>query len=297
MNVWRLRLRSGKEGVEHSDARAFAFQNGWVGAGWGLDESEHADRLADGSSDAEAYRRLAVEIFPGDTSFTTALENIAFKMAPGDHCWAYESRTGEYWCAMVQGAFEYRQGGDFDRHDLHMLRSCKWTCVGTADAVPGAIRRAFAGPFGTVTALTADKARIERAGRTAFGIIDETLPNDLFEAAGPDDLEDLIALYLQSSGWRLYPSTAKLSMASYEFIMVHEETGERAGVQVKSGAVNYLEQSVAGDLDKFFVFLAGQEPRVSGSNLICVLTREDIRDFAIEKRHLLPLRLTRSWNV
>ena len=80
-----------------------------------------------------------------------------------------------------------------------------------------------------------------------FGLRQPTLNGDLFAAAGPEDLEDLVALYLQEQGWRTFPSTAKVSMASYEFVLVHHETGHHAGVQVKSGGIGFLNQDVAQD--------------------------------------------------
>ena len=294
-NVWRLRMKSGKPDVHATQARAFAFDNGWVGAGWGLDESVHNNSLVDGSTDVAAYRRLANDVFPGDASFERALATIGSQMTEGDYCWAYDSYTGEYWCAKVEGGFQYRQGGEFDRYDFHMVRPCAWARAGTADAVPGAIRRAFAGPFGTITSLNADKDRIIRAAKTALGESNQTEANDLFEATGPEDLEDLVALYLQDQGWQIYPSTAKVTMASYEFIMVHKDSCARAGVQVKSGSVSRLDQGVAEGFDRFFVFLAGENPQVIGDERLTVISRAEILEFASTNVSLLPRRLMRSW--
>ena len=288
-------MKSGKPGVDHSAARAFAFENGWVGAGWGLDASPHEMSICNGSTDLDAYEACAVEVFAGDASLRRALSAIGSAMAVGDYCWSYDSHKGEYWCCKVIGDFQYHQGGPFDQYDLHMLRPCRWAKVGTAESVPGAIRRAFAGPFGTVTALSSDKNRIINAAKLALGEPGQKIFGDLFDAAGPEDLEDLIALYLQSEGWLLLPSTAKVSMASYEFVMVHKETGLRAGVQVKSGGVKQLRQQVADDFDEFFVFLAGKNPTVLGDDRVRLIEREDVRVFAERHRSLLPARLRAVW--
>lgn len=294
--AWRLRMKSGAPGVDHAAARAFAFQYGWVGAGWGLDGSPWEDRIEDGSSDAARYLRGAREVYPGDRSLERALKIVADEMSIGDFCWAYESSLGEYWCAEILGDFCYRQGGPFNEFDWHIVRACRWVRVGTADAVPGAIRRAFAGQFGTATELTTDRHRIIDAARFAFG--DATAPrrNDLFEAAGPEDLEDLVALYLQSQGWLIYPSTAKVSMANYEFVMVNSATNEKAGVQVKSGGVAHLNHEISEEFDRFFVFLAGSNPTVEGDNRIELISRETIEHFASVSRELLPERLCRTWS-
>lgn len=166
-NVWRVRLQSGKDGVDHASARKFVIETGVVGAGWGLDDAEPSLQLPDRTTDYGLYLRRAKEWFGrlGDTDKLERAANIfGVEMQQNDYCWAYVSHVGEYWCGRVAGEFEYRAGGDFDRYDVHMTRRCRWALVGTADAAPGVIRRAFAGPFGTVTRLvTATDVAIEAA--------------------------------------------------------------------------------------------------------------------------------------
>jgi hypothetical protein len=125
------------------------------------------------------------------------------------------------------------------------------------------------------------------------------MPNgDLFELASPDDLEDIVALYLQDKGWSIFPSTAKTSMASYEFVLVHRQTGERAGVQVKSGEVGSLDQKVASDFDLFFVFLAKVHSIITGDvDRIKTIDREELALFAKQNWRLLPKRLKIRWPI
>ena len=72
----------------------FAFENGWVGAGWGLDGSAHADAVADGLTDTDAYETYATLIHPSPKSFQRALRTFAGKMTRGDFCWVYDSERG-----------------------------------------------------------------------------------------------------------------------------------------------------------------------------------------------------------
>jgi hypothetical protein len=288
-------MKSGQGGVKHPAAKAFALTEGWVGSGWGLNGTEYADRIEDGCPDLQKYLELAAYQFPQDTGLSRAARMIGVDMAVGDICWTYDPEKGEYWCGKVTGEFAYRQGGAFDKYDLHLLRPCKWALAGTADAVPGAIRRGFAGPFGAVTQLTTDKERIINAANYALGEPNVETFGDLFEAASPEDLEDLVALYLQGLGWRLLPSTSKTSMASYEFVLVDSESGRRAGVQVKSGNVGHLEQAVADAFDTLFVFLAGHDPRITGSDRTKLIDREQLRRFALDNRAIIPKRLAAVW--
>ena len=295
-NVWRIRMRSGMKGVDHAAARTFAVENGIVGAGWGLNDAPEPSPLPDLCSDVNLYLKHAKLVHPDDNNLEVAAEIFGSRMQVGDFCWMYATHTGEYWCCRIEGGFEYRTGGNFDAYDLHMTRRCTWMRAGAADAVPGVIRRAFAGQFGAVSSIVTDATTAIKAAEFLFRLTQPVLNGDLFAEAGPEDLEDLVALYLQEQGWRVFPSTAKTSMASYEFVLVHHETGKHAGVQVKSGNVDILDQHVADDFDVFFVFMAKATAVVAGTDpRIKRIGQDEIVAFA--KRHwtLLPRRLQARW--
>lgn len=296
VSVWRLRMKSDAGNVDHAAARDFAIENGIVGAGWHLDAPGGGSLLPDMSNDVEEYLRHATSVFGSRSSLLGAVESIGRRMKIGDFGWMYATHKGEYWCCRIDGEFQYRAGGDFDLYDLHIVRPCTWALAGTADAVPGVIRRAFAGPFGVVGTITTGANRAIEAVEIALGTKAVTTRGDLFDTASPEDLEDLVSLYLQSLGWMIFPTTSKASMASYEFVLVNQSNGERAGVQVKSGNVWRLDQAVAGDFDKFFIFLANPSAHLTGSDpRIQILNRKDLLDFAQANWKLLPKRLQLRW--
>jgi hypothetical protein len=289
-------MRSGLEGVDHAAARRFAIKNGIVGAGWGLNDLPKASQPPDLSSDLNLYLQRAKLRFPNDNSLEGVADIFGNQMQVGDFCWLYVTHTGEYWCCRIDGGFEYRAGGNFDAYDLHLTRRCTWVKAGPADAVPGVVRRAFAGQFGTISSIKTDAAAAVEAAEILFKLR-QPIPNaDLFAVATPEDLEDVVALYLQEQGWRVLPSTAKVSMASYEFVLVHHETGRRAGVQVKSGKVGSLNQAVAEDFDTFFVFMANPTAVVVGADSrLTRIGRDEIEAFARRCWALLPTRLQARW--
>ena len=211
-----------------------------------------------------------------------AAKVLGLQMQVEDFCWTYASHTGEYWCCRIDGEFEYRTGGDFDKYDLHLTRRCTWKLAGAADAVPGVVRRAFAGQFGAVSRITSTATNAIEAAEVLFGF-KKPIPNgDLFAVAGPEDLEDLVALYLQEQGWRVFPSTSKVSMASYEFVLVDRDTGKHAAVQVKSGFV-FMTNPVA--------VVADTDPRTKR------IGRDEINAFARAHWKLLPKRLQARWPI
>jgi hypothetical protein len=292
-NVWRFRMRAGSA-ADHARARAFAVENNVVGAGWNLLPRSSVPDLCD---NFELYLEHAQSTYPHELrSLNIAANIIGRKIEIGDYGWAYFSHTGEYWCCQITSAFQYRTGGSFDEHDIHMTRRCKWRKAGSADSVPGVIRRAFSNRFGTVGPIVTDASIAVEAAEIIFGTMMPQTNRDLFALAGPDELEDLVALYLQDQGWYVIPSTAKLSTASYEFILVHSKTGEHAGIQVKSGSEHTLRVDVAEDLDVFFVFTANEQTAVDSDNgRIQRINRADMLAFARRNWPLLPRALRTRW--
>lgn len=155
-NVWRVRMKSGAPGVDHTAARKFALTNGVVGAGWGLNGSTQETEVPDGCRDLLKYLRHAEKVFPSNSALLTAAKIFGSQMKVGDFCWTYIPGAREYWCCRIDGEFEYRVGGAFDLYDLHMTRRCTWANAGTEDMVPEVIINALRSQFGTVTAIKTD---------------------------------------------------------------------------------------------------------------------------------------------
>jgi hypothetical protein len=286
------------DGVDPAAARSFAVEYGIVGAGWALSDAPDPSPLPDRSGDLDQYLQLVKGVFPKDNSVAGVATVFGKQMQIGDYCWMYVTHTGEYWCCRIDGDFEYRTGGSFDEHDLHLTRRCTWAKAGPADAVPGVVRRAFAGPFGTVSAMVTDSQTAIDAAEIHLNQRAIVPGGDLFAVAGPEDLEDIVSLYLQEAGWRVFPSTAKVSMASYEFVLVHSQTGQYAGVQVKSGNVAFLNQEVAQAFDVFFVFMANPSAIVADTDpRIARIKRDEILAFARRAWKLLPRRLQVRWPI
>lgn len=272
VSVWRFRMRAGAE-TDYERARVFAVKNNVVGGGWNLPKK---CRVPDRCNDFSRYLKHARKIhFRDRNNLNKAARIIGREIQIGDYGWAYFSHTGEYWCCKITGDFEFRTGIDFDDYHIHITRPCAWKKAGSADAVPGVIQRAFSYRFGTVSKIVTDADTALEAAEIIFGAKKPQSNGSLLAIANSDELEDLVALYLQASGWRVLPTTAKRSTASYEFILVHSETGKRAGIQVKGGNVSSFSVQVASDLDIFFVFAANKSCVIKSDNQkrLIVLTK------------------------
>lgn len=286
-NVWRLRIKSGVEGVNHIEARRFCFDNGLLGAGWSVEDS-----IRDGETDLGAYLAEAAN-WHGDGSYIRAATALGQTMQVGDFVWTVEPNTGDYWVARVTGPFVYRTGGDYSKFDLHMTRPCEWKRAGVADSVPGPIVRAFAGPFGTISQLSSARDEILAFSQVIFGQR-ATTKAALRDVACHEDLEDITGLYLQKKGWFVIPSSAKKTMPSYEFIVTNAD-GDRAGVQVKSGGYGYNSE-ISSDFNYFFI-VVDVVPNQRDDSVMKYITFNDLDEFGRQYWACLPGRLKSRWRI
>jgi len=127
----------------------------------------------------------------------------------------------------------------------------------------------------------------------------------LLSVLSPEATEDLVGVYLQEvRGYRVVPSTAKRSTQAYEFalrggglkgshVAGRARYGERAVVQVKSGAValspvDYAYLLAEGDTDRVFLFSSrGGYPGSPVEGIEC-LSPGDLTAFAYRYDELLP---------
>ena len=92
-SVWRLRMKSGADGIDHAAARQFAIDNGFVGAGWGLTDPPDPDPLPDGCTDASLYLDHAKEVYPDHNTLEGVVQIFNADMRKGDYCWLYVTHT------------------------------------------------------------------------------------------------------------------------------------------------------------------------------------------------------------
>jgi hypothetical protein len=257
--IWKMPIKSGREDFEVdpskvSRARAFCFEKGWVGIGWGC------DGLQDDSADASQYEQEVRTQYADDPSGLYAHRAFSNVMQIGDFVWC-RARGDIYWLGRIEGAWRYRNIDEFDQFDLYQVRSCRWHKVGTSDTVPGFIKNAYAGRGPAISQIQKER---ESARHMTLAIWERVTGKPRKDSpyegkfslslVGHDDLEDLVALYLQAElGWYVVPSTAKRSTPFTEFVLLNSR-GERAYVQVKSGRAEIALEEVPVEIDTFFIF-------------------------------------------
>jgi hypothetical protein len=271
-------------------ARAFCFKHNWCGIGWGLpnfdrcltDPNDYLSEIDQTREELLRYRPSAAK---------SACNAFAYKMQEDDFVWC-RTRGDVYWLGRIVGKWMYKPNDEFHDLNLYQVRECHWKNIGTADLVPGPIKNAYAGRGQAI-------ARIVREGVAALHatekIWDPSVSHHAEEyaqqfslgAIAHDDLEDIVALYLQKElGWFVVPSTVKKSTPSTEFVL-RNANGGRAYLQVKVDDVNDQVGELPEGVQKFFIFDTRSDED-TGSDSVVRIPSKKIKEFIEENLSLMP---------
>ena len=124
----------------------------------------------------------------------------------------------------------------------------------------------------------------------------EALTGDIFDYLSSDDCEDALAIYLQMRrNYYLVPSTCKKSTKTYEFILIDQDTGQSAAIQVKSGQVALnIDDYVEIDTNKIFLFATSGIYSGKSDPKVETIDPTIIRNFIYENKTLIPEKI-RFW--
>lgn len=284
MKVWRINLKTAADGV---DPRAFCFNKGIVGVGWPHDGAE--------SLTWDEYRKNVK--YKNESNWKAALRALHDRMEIDDLVWTRD-RKGIYWLGRITGPWEYRGKPEYRQADVVNVRTCDWVRVGVEDTPPGRVANSFRG-----RTLQRSKGKgVHQFSKLTYNRLAdeqyyelERVDADIFSLLHPDDIEDLVALYLQERGYRLIPSTAKKGTPRYEFVLRNEADGRKAVVQAKvSDTLSVRDYEDDADVDEVFLFSARGGYRGGSSKHVHCLDPAEIRAFIHQNRHVMPDKV-RTW--
>lgn len=279
-------------------ARAFCFEQNWVGIGWAIPSIKR--NLQNHNEYLQALT-AATEREVGFLPQNAKGPCIAFadKMKNGDFVWC-RAAGDIYWLGRIQGPWMYKHSGDFDHFDLYQVRKCRWERVGSSDSVPGPVKNAFAGRGQAISRIKKEEdAAIRSIAAMWRSLTGEIVELDLqpftefpLSATAHDDLEDIVALYLQMKlGWHIVPSTVKLSTPDTEFVLRNAD-GHRAYAQVKTHEFDFSKITVPDGVDNFFVFypqLDSTEKNLNADLRVKLIDASALAAFVKAHPNLMPL--------
>ena len=284
--IWRINIKTAA--IQGIDPRKFCIDRNIVGIGWGVDSK---------FANFKGYYNLAEKKYykTGDRGWWPAINALLNRMENNDLCWTRDI-NGIYYIGRIIGDWEPRNTREFVDADVRNIRPCIWCKVGEPDKVPGKVLNSFR-PARVLQKVNGDTVRTcsmywyNKLNNDFEYRIDDS-PLDIFSLISPEDCEDLVGLYLQEKGYRLFASSNKRDTMGIEFVLRHSKTGKKAVVQVKQGKSPILNiKNYMNRADEVFLFsTSGNYSGQLNDNVHCI-EPEEIRQFVKEKEHILPDRV------
>jgi len=231
------------------------------------------------------------------------ITRLASEVKEGDLMWTRDS-LGQYWLGQITGSWRYDKSPESVRLDLYNVRPCRWLEKPFRDYdVPGAVVTSFIGATQALRRIGDHPAAIRviemlwarESDPTAVipPVAPEQAMVDLFE---PEDVEDLVLLWLQQQGWLLIPSSRKHDTPMYEAALRHP-TGELAVVSVKSGHSNPVPipelAEAAGAARAYAYSTHDKYTAPPGDYDVIAIEHDELITFMSEHSELLPPRVAR----
>lgn len=287
MHIWRLQIKPDAE--RGGDPQRFCIENGVMGVGWPVEADE--DLLP-----WDVYAERASQEYRGIGKWWPAYA-LHEKVDVDDLCWTRNSGT-EYFLGRVVGPWQYRNTSDHRRAGIFNFRHCEWVRVGGPHDVPGMVLNSFRRrrtlqsilnegirPYSTYTFNELTKTDRYKVDGPSV---------ELFDLLGPDECEDIVGIWLQSRGWVLIPSTCKTDFPKYEFILINQETGRSAAVQVKQGETTIDVADYNDDhYDEIYLFQTRNRYTGRPAPNVHRLLPSDMEDFCLTQSHQLSPNIRR----
>jgi hypothetical protein len=283
--VLRLHIRSTiRDDAAHDRATVWCLENSYSGLGWGIWDHEGLAGIS--WSEYEEHGRANSNV----RRFHDA--------AVGTLLWTRQ-RNGNYWLGVVEGEWEYRDEQQARDLDLFNVRPTRWEQVGTEGKVPGRVVNAFRSRW-TLQKIHDDAAREYTRrlheklfeGRSDFEPADaETVIKSLL---GPEDLEDLVAVYLQDRYAYLVVSRLR-STPGYEYELRTRDGGDTAVASVKSGETHVdLDLLPSDTVDASYGYAVCEKYDGQRHDRFTEIKTDELAEFMRSRREVLPERVV-AW--
>lgn len=293
-NLFRITIKP-----DSKIGKAFDFcqEKSIVGVGWKLWSTDGTLYVPKHIWDCEEAGRRC---YPKSRGFVTAIHCLG-RMELDDLIWT--RNNGIYYLCRVTGSWEYHDEPEYLNKDLENVISVEFNEVGTVDEVPGKVVNSFRSGSSiqgihSEIALNASKIIYNKLKGERYYETKKPSKDDLFEMLLPEDVEEIVSLYLQiKKEYLVYTSTNKLNTQTYEFVAVARDGSYRCFPQVKTGGESLngnKYKHLATNGNKVYLFAVSQNyNNINGENIIG-LDKKELLAFVYSHVNLMPERI-RLW--
>ena len=290
--LWRVTVKTSSQ-----DKKDFAFcrQNNILGVGWCLRDEKDDPYVPASIEECEQKGR---EQYPSSRGFVVAIHALK-EMAVDDLIWT--RHNGIYYLCRVLSTWKYNCDPAHVYEDVINYVEVEFHEIGTVETVPGKVVNAFRAR----SSLQRIKGEIPlKYSEHLYNAITGTqfYPDcavkreDILEFLQPEDVEEVVSLYLQlEKDYLIYSSTNKLDTQTYELVAVARDGSHKAYPQVKTGNTpldgsQFKELTVGGDQ----VFLFTVDGEYCNTEGVEILDKKALIDFIYAHKNIMPGRI-RQW--
>lgn len=296
IQLWRMNIKP--DGV---DPFSFCKSNNILGFGWRL-KDEFGNQVV--PKDIDDCLNLGREQY-GSIGFVKSIN--AFKeIGIDDLVWT--RYKGIYYLCRILGKWRFDNKDENYAADVLNVVPVEFVEVGTIENVPGKVVNSFRARsvIQRVRGYYEDGETKNPALDTSMRIYNQITGTDYYEIHHvsredildlflPEDMEEIIGLYLQfKKNYLLYSSSNKIDTETYEFVMISRNGDHLGYPQVKTGKVSlngndYIHLTKSGN--KVYLFaVSNQYLNVDDPNIIPI-RKSEVLDFIYNNKIIMPSRI------
>lgn len=287
--LWRMTIKTSSQDEKDFE---FCLQNKILGVGWCLRDDNDNPYVPASIEECEQKGR---EQYPSSRGFVVAIHALK-EMAVDDLIWT--RHNGIYYLCRVLSTWKYNCDSAHVYEDVVNYVEVEFHEIGTMETVPGKVVNAFRARSslqrikGEIPLQYAEHLYNAITG-TQFYPDCTVKKEDILEFLQPEDVEEVVSLYLQlEKGYLIYSSTNKLDTQTYELVAVARDGSHKAYPQVKTGNTSldgsqFKELTAGGD--KVFLFTVdGEYCNTAGME---ILDKKALIDFIYAHKNIMPGRI------
>ena len=282
MNIFRIHIRPKGGSADMETTFNYCLKNQILGVGWRTKTNRN-------TKDWNQYYEEASQIHDN----LNICKYIRKWVGEGDLVWTRDA-LGQYYLAIVTSGWEYWVSAEAKNLDIDIANIFRVEFRKIdIDAVPGKTVASFRARR-TIQKISCRKAREYSkylwnlvSDKPTYSI-DRSIFLDIFMLLDDEETEDLIFLYLQSSGWYVVPNSRKGDTMSFEYLVVNPETGQKALTQVKTGNVTIDKGVYVKYPQMIFLFQSNDLYSGVGSQNVVSISRAELLDFLNKSLSWLP---------
>ncbi|MBQ4472221.1 MAG: hypothetical protein II942_03140 [Alphaproteobacteria bacterium] len=297
MTIYRIQLFrwdiQKKEGVVYKDKdqyRDYCLKKGILACGW--------PAKMESCSSLKEYIDHVEHMFPdpykNHKSWKTSI-NALEEMKKGDLCWTLGG-GGKYYLGEIMDEnpviVDSTQSEYIQYPEIGIFRRCNWKPYELNETPGKVVSSLIRG--GTLHKIDDPDNIVENYSRYLLDKKKNISLPSFIPLLHPDDLEDLLGLYLQKErGYYIFPSTNKHNTPLFEYVLVNKK-GELAVIQCKIGGTEISDKNITIFIEKYStykVFIATVKDKDYCGKNIETIKMATLQEFATANRPILPKRI------